>query len=144
MSKFKQGQFIPRNPQKYLGDPSKIRYMSSWEQRFHQFLDSNENILAWGSEEIAIPYLKPTDGKVHKYYPDYFIRYKNKRNEIVEEIVEIKPKNQITLKRNARLFAKITYAINAAKWIQAKEWCKQHNVAFRILTEEELFPSRHK
>jgi len=46
-SRFKQGLYTPRNPQKYLGDPEKIRYMSSWEYETHKFFDNNEKVLQW-------------------------------------------------------------------------------------------------
>ena len=75
--RFEQGQYIPRNPHKYVGDIDKIRYMSSYELETHKFFDNNERVLRWSSEEIAIPYLKPTDGRVHKYYPDYWVEYVN-------------------------------------------------------------------
>ena len=31
-----------------------------------------------------------------------------------------------------------TFAINEAKWMNAKEWCKDRNMEFIILTEVEL------
>lgn len=141
---FRQGKFIPRNPQKYIGDPNKIRFMSSWELRFDQFLDSNENILAWASEEIAIPYMKPTDGKVHRYYPDYFIKYRDKQGNIFQEIVEIKPLSQRKLRKNSNLYERLTFAVNTAKWEQAEKFCKQRGITFRLLSENELFASRKK
>jgi len=36
------------------------------------YCDKNENILEWGSEEIALPYRSPIDNRVHKYYPDFY------------------------------------------------------------------------
>jgi hypothetical protein len=68
-----QGYFKPRHPEKYVGDVNKIRFMSSWELQADKFLDDNPNVLRWSSEEIVIPYVKPTDGKVHRYYPDYWV-----------------------------------------------------------------------
>ena len=72
---YKQGYFVPTNKDKYVGDITKIRYMSSWEHDFNKFLDTNPNILRWSSEEIVVPYIKPTTGKVHRYYPDYCIEF---------------------------------------------------------------------
>ena len=72
---FKQGYYTPKNPDKYVGDITKIRYMSSWELELHKFFDGNPNVIRWASEEIAIPYYKPTDGRIHKYYPDYWVNF---------------------------------------------------------------------
>lgn len=141
MGKFKQGYFQPRNPEKYVGDVTKIRYMSSWELSFQRFLDGNPNILRWSSECIAIPYLKPTDGKIHRYYPDFWIEYINKDGEILQEVLEIKPKSQAGGKSVGRmtLYEKAQYAINLAKWESCKRFCDQRGITFRILTEQELF-----
>jgi len=47
--------FKPSNPQKYQGNPRNIICRSSWERRFCNWCDLNENILEWGSEEFFIP-----------------------------------------------------------------------------------------
>jgi hypothetical protein len=144
MANFKQGRFIPKNPEKYRGDVEKIRYMSSWELKFNHFLDNNANILEWASEEIAIPYIKPTDGRLHKYYPDYYIMYKNKTGNIVREVIEIKPKSQVNLKKRANLYEQLTFAVNEAKWRAAEQFCQHHGFKFRIVTEDHLFGGKPK
>ena len=142
---YSQGWYTPRNPTKYKGDTEKIRYMSSWEQRTHEFLDGNPHILAWSSEEIPIPYVKPTDGKVHRYFPDYWVKYRNKKGEIVEEIWEVKPEKQTKQptrrgkRKKQQLVESITYAINIAKWRAAQSYCKKRGLTFRIITETALF-----
>ena len=113
-----QGLFTPRHPDKYVGDLTKIRFMSSWELHMDQFLDNNPNILRWSSEEISVPYIKPTDGKVHKYWPDYWVEYKNKKGDIVSEIWEVKPAAQIAApksrgkKKKTQVRESLTYAVN--------------------------------
>lgn len=143
---FKQGWYQLRHPEKYIGDPAKIRYMSSWELSTHRFLDNNPNILRWSSEEIAIPYIKPTDGKVHRYFPDYWVEYRNRQGELIQEIWEVKPKTQTrkpcaSKKKNARtrLYEDVTYAINIAKWQAAKQFCDAHGFIFRIMTEKDIY-----
>lgn len=140
---FRQGFFTPKNPDKYVGDVSKIRYMSSWELEFHNFLDNNPNVLSWSSEEIAIPYLKPTDRKIHRYYPDYWVKYKDRDGNIIQEIIEVKPHKETrkTRARNpkTRLYEDITYAINVAKWRAAKQFCDKYGIKFRIVTERKIF-----
>lgn len=140
---YKQGRFIPRNPEKYVGKVDKIIFRSSWELRFNEFLDGNPNILRWSSEELVVPYIKPTDNKVHRYFPDYWIEYKNRSGQIVREVIEVKPACQTTRsrRRNPRtqLVDDITLAINTAKWKAAQQFCEKNNMKFRILTENELF-----
>jgi hypothetical protein len=72
------GIYNPRYPEKYAGNVTNIQFRSSWEAAFMQFVDLNPNVVSWGSEEIAIPYIKPTDGKVHRYIPDFWMKVKNK------------------------------------------------------------------
>lgn len=140
MSKFNQGYYVPQHPEKYVGaDVTKIRYMSSWELKFNQFLDNNPNILRWASESIAIPYLKPTDNRVHKYYPDYWIEYRTREGEILQEIIEIKPANQVKLNKRPSTYQQLTYAVNLAKWASCQKFCESKGIGFRLLTEKELF-----
>jgi hypothetical protein len=140
---WKQGWYHLKHPEKYVGQISRVRYMSSWEHKTHQFFDNNPNVLKWGSEEIAIPYIKPTDHKVHNYYPDYWIYYRNKKGKLVQEIVEIKPYHQLhpTRKRKSkeRLREQIIYAINTAKWTAAQQFCDKYGMKFRLLTENGIF-----
>ena len=60
------------------------------------YCDNNPNILEWGSEEIIIPYKSPLDKKVHRYFPDFFIKYKNSSGKIIREIIEVKPKSHLS------------------------------------------------
>jgi hypothetical protein len=136
--RYHQGYYKLKNPKKYVGkNKDKIRFMSSWERKFHEFLDNNVSVLEWGSECLAIPYLKPTDNQMHRYFPDYYIKYKDKYNQVVEEIIEIKPSKQ--LQNSADLMEALMFSINTAKWKAAEQYCKQHGYRFRILTERELF-----
>ena len=86
------GKYTPKNPSKYYGDPTKITYRSLWERKCMLIFDDNPNILKWGSEEIAIPYMSPVDRKKHKYYPDFIIEMKNKFGKIETVMIEVKPK----------------------------------------------------
>lgn len=138
---FKQGVYKLRHPEKYIGDPNKVVFRSSWELEMHRFLDNNAKVLRWSSEELSIPYVKPTTGRVHRYFPDYFVEYENARGEIVREIIEVKPSNQVDLSGRKRLseYEKVTYAVNKAKWIAAQQFCDKRGIKFSILTERQLF-----
>ena len=87
-----KGKFYPRNPSKYKGDTTDIIYRSSWELKFMKYCDNNPNVLEWGSEEVVIPYRSPLDGKVHRYYVDFYIKVRTTKNEIKKYLIEIKPK----------------------------------------------------
>ena len=90
-----KGRYQPTYPQKYKGDYTKVIYRSLLERKFMVYCDLNENILEWGSEEIAIPYLSPVDGKVHRYFPDFYVKLKEATGKIKRYIIEVKPKKQL-------------------------------------------------
>ena len=69
-----KGKYRIKNIEKYKGDPTNVTYRSLWERKFMVYCDKNENILEWGSEEIAIPYRSPLDNKIHRYFPDFYIK----------------------------------------------------------------------
>jgi len=138
------GKFSPKNTNKYLGDPTNIWYRSLWERRVMVHLDGNPNVIGWSNEEIVIPYLSPVDGKWHRYFPDFFVRIRNKTGLTESMILEVKPKSQsvppkIQKKVTKRYIREVTtYGINEAKWKAADEYCKDRRWKFMIITEEEL------
>lgn len=130
--------YKPTNIKKYIGNPNNIVCRSLWERNVCKFLDENASILKWSSEEIAIPYTHPLDSKIHNYYPDFMVQFKN--NEGLQTwIIEIKPKKQTLLRENATKNEKIIWSVNTAKWTAAKKYCEKNNITFKILTEQELF-----
>jgi hypothetical protein len=139
-----KGKYQPSYPQKYKGDPTNIVYRSLWERRFMSYCDLNENILEWGSEEIALPYRSPIDGKIHRYFPDFYIKVKENNGSIQKYIIEIKPKKQTiepkVQKRKTKgyIFEVTEWARNQAKWKVAEEFCEDRRWKFKILTEEDL------
>jgi hypothetical protein len=144
-SKYRQGKYRPQNPKKYGGDPTNIVYRSSYELKFMQYCDLTESVNSWKSEEFFIPYVSPIDNKVHRYFPDFFVKYKDKNGNSRTLVVEIKPKKDLkepdtNPKRKTKSWAYQvkTWAINQAKWKAAKEWCADRKYEFRILTETEL------
>lgn len=138
MSKFAQGIYTLLNPQKYAGNGSP-RYRSGWEHAFMRFCDINENIITWASESIRIPYRHPLTGKPTNYVPDFLIQYRNKRNQTVTELIEIKPKKQSVLESKASQRDRAIVAVNYAKWAAAQAWCKRQGIVFRVITEEDIF-----
>jgi hypothetical protein len=139
-----QGYFKPKNPQKYKGDPTNIIYRSGWELKFMLYVDSHPEIIEWGSEEFFIPYRSPIDGKIHRYFPDFYIKKKSKDGKLQTLVVEIKPLKQTfepqrQNKKTKRYINEVmTWGINSSKWKAAKNFCKERNWQFLILTEKEL------
>ena len=139
-----KGKFRPSEPKKYKGDPTNIVYRSLWELKFMRYCDSNKRIVKWSSEEIIIPYKSPLDNRLHRYFPDFYIKYKDVSGKIIEKVVEIKPANQVKEPKKKKTRTKkyvnevITYAKNQAKWVAAEEFCKDRRWQFQILTEKEL------
>ena len=139
-----KGRYTPKNPKKYKGDYHNIVYRSLWERKFMVYCDNSDNILEWGSEEVIIPYLSPWDGKLHRYFPDFYIKVRQASGNIKKFIIEVKPKKQtrppepVQRKTKRWLNEVKTYSINEAKWKSASEWCSNNDMEFKILTEEEL------
>ena len=139
------GKYTPKNPSKYYGDPTKITYRSLWERKCMLIFDDNPNILKWGSEEIAIPYMSPVDRKKHKYYPDFIIEMKNKLGKIETVMIEVKPKKQTIPPQKPKRMSKRflneanTYLVNQAKWAAADALCQRKGWRFQILTEKEIY-----
>lgn len=136
-TKFKQGKYIPENPEKYVGTQP-IKYRSSWELIMMNIFDKHPNVYRWASESIKVPYINPMTGKHTIYVPDFFVQYIDKNGKRHTEIVEIKPINQ-TLNEKARgIKNKVALAINKAKWSAANRWAKKNGMSFRIVTERDL------
>jgi hypothetical protein len=101
-------------------------------------------VLEWASEEIAIPYYSPVDKKIHRYYPDFWVRTVGADNTINTMIVEIKPEVQTKLpqrveKKTRRYINELkTYGVNMAKWQAAESYCLDRKWQFKVLTEKEL------
>jgi hypothetical protein len=139
-----KGKYQPSNPKKYKGDPTNIIYRSLWERKFMVYCDTNENILEWFSEEIAVPYRSPIDNKIHRYFPDFYIKVKESTGQIKKYLIEIKPKKQtiepIPQKRKTKgyIYEVYEYAKNQAKWKAAQEFCEDRQWEFKLLTETEL------
>jgi hypothetical protein len=139
-----KGKYKPENPQKYKGDPTNIIYRSLWERKFMLYCDKNLNILEWGSEEIALPYRSPLDNRVHRYFPDFYIKVKESNGQIKKYLVEIKPKKQtiepqIKQRRTKQYIYEVTeWAKNQAKWKAAREFCEDRQWQFKIVTEDDL------
>ena len=142
-----KGKYILINPKKYVGNSSQVIYRSLWERKLMVYCDRNDNIIEWGSEEVIVPYRSPWDGKIHRYFPDFYMKVKQTNGTYKKFIIEVKPKAQCkeptkTPKRKTRKWYKEvqTWGINQAKWKSATDYCENRGMEFKILTEDHLNP----
>ena len=138
------GKYIPSNPKKYKGNPSKIVYRSLWERKLMVYCDNNDKVLEWGSEEIIIPYVSPWDNRIHRYFPDFYMKVKEFNGKIKRYVIEVKPAKQTKPpakpKRQTKGYIReaYEYAKNQAKWKMAREFCADRQWEFKVVTEKEL------
>lgn len=121
-----------------------FKYKSSLELIALKYFDTNPNIVKFSLEPFHIKYIKPTDGKIHRYYIDFYIEFSSGE----KFLVEVKPFSQIippkkskkNTEKSLRNFkkAQMTWKINSAKWAAAGEYCSKNNMRFIFLTEKEL------
>jgi len=158
---FSQGEYKVVNKDKYLGtrtSNSSSRdytltmknpiYRSSWEARVMALLDNRKNVIAWSFEGIILPYMN-FDGKQHKYIMDFYCEFYNKDKPNTKMLIEVKPMQQtqppkkpkINNKKamNRYMYETKTYITNQNKWKATKQFCKNNNMIFKIMTEKDLF-----
>lgn len=139
-----KGYFKPKHPKKYKGNPTNIIYRSLYELKLMMFLDKNVNVLEWASEEFFIPYKSPIDGKVHRYFPDFWVKKINSQKIVETVVIEVKPKNQTTppipqkIHTKSYLYEVKMWGINQAKWEAAHKYCASKDWKFMLVTEKEL------
>ena len=142
MSRWAQGNYVILNREKYAGNGTP-RYRSGWELSFMKFCDTNDHVLQWASESIAIPYRHPITGKMTQYIPDFLITYRNRDNTVRAELIEIKPKSQSVIESKMNSRDRAVVAINYAKWDAATKWARKNGLSFRVITESDMFHNGH-
>ena len=139
-----KGRFRPKRPEKYIGDPTNIIYRSLWELRLMKHFDDHSSVIEWGSEEIIIPYISPVDNRVHRYFPDFYVKAIGTDGKINTTIIEVKPAIQTkepekkSKKTRKYINEVMTWGVNQAKWKAAEEFCKDRKWKFKIMTEKEI------
>lgn len=128
---------------KKIKDDIYIQYKSKLELKFMQYCDINNKIDKFSLEPFAIQYVKPTDGKYHRYYIDFFIIING-----IKCLIEIKPYEQthppikpkkLTGKSVLNYKKQLeTWYINQAKWKAAQQFVLQKGFKFIIITDKEL------
>jgi len=109
------------------------------------YCEENPMIIEWSSEEIVVRYRSPIDKKIHRYFPDFWIKVKRKTGLTENIIIEVKPKKQTSPPKKPKRVTKrylsevYTFGVNEAKWNAAIEFCKIRKWRFEIITEDHLF-----
>ena len=164
-SRYHQGYFYPRHPEKCLTPNSNI-YRSGYELQFLTYCDNSPNVLRYASEPIAIPYKNPVASfkycmkngldpkdmrfwKTSMYNVDFWIEVPGENGITRKIFIEIKPYAQTIPPEMPGPDAKpsafkkfntetMTYLQNNAKWQAAEKYCKERGCEFMIVTERTL------
>lgn len=135
-----KGKYRVKNPRKYDGDHTNVTYRSLWERCVFKWLDENDNVLKWSSEEIIVPYRCKTDNRMHRYFVDLKIRFKTGPT----YLIEIKPKKETeppkkrSRKTKAYINEVLTYVKNTSKWEAANEYAKDRGMIFEVWHEDTI------
>lgn len=145
MTKYHQGKYKLKFPEKYEGDITNVVYRSSWELKFLIWCENTSNVIKFSSEELVIPYRCGTDNQIHRYFIDFKLKIRQRDDSIKIYIVEIKPMAQTMApkypgKRTKRYITEaMIFVKNQSKWKAASEYAKDRNWIFKIITEKDLF-----
>lgn len=142
-TKFNQGFYQPKFPEKYIGK-GLPKYRSGWENTVMQFFDSHPNVKFWSSESVTIPYHDPVTGRNRQYIPDFLVVYETIDKKRIVEMVEVKPSKETGIKKVKGAKAQSVVATNQAKWASAIKYCEQNGIKFRVITENEIFGHKGK
>lgn len=135
-----KGKYRVKNVHKYRGNPDKCTYRSLWERQTFKWLDEHPKVVKWSSEEVVIPYRCKTDGKLHRYFTDLYIKMEDGN----VFIIEIKPKKEtkepkVRSRKTKRYITEVmTYVKNQSKWEAAEEYCESRGWKFAIWHEDIL------
>lgn len=124
---------------------TQLRYKSLLERRFMKYCDDNSFVVKWGYENVILKYRSPVDGKIHKYYTDFYMEVRKKDSPLRRIIIEVKPHSQTiepkktkSKKHHRLIYESNTFAVNSAKWESAIAFCKENGWEFHIITEKQL------
>lgn len=137
---YHQGKYKVINKEKYIGNIDNVIFRSSWEKRFMLFVDNCNLIQKWSSEDknCIVPY-RSIDGKVHRYFVDFYIKLSNGK----EFLIEIKPHKETkpaSKKSKNYLNESLKYVKNSLKWEAADKIAKDKGMQFLVITEKILKP----
>ncbi len=112
--RFKTGKYESTKMKKIM------TYRSGYESDVFECLDTLNEVVAFDSEIVKIPYL--WKGEQHTYVVDLLVKF----NDGSVEMWEIKPQNQTHLEQNK------------VKWEAAKFYCDHKGWTFQVIKEREI------
>jgi len=95
----------------------RIHCLASGEKQCMQFLENNKNVISYKKDAIRILYW--FEEKWHNYIPDFVVRYKNKK----QTVIEVKTNNHL---KDLQVKAKAR---------AARRYCKKNNMEYKFWTE---------
>ena len=113
-------------------------FKSGLEKRMMQYLDKNENVIAWSYEPQCIKYFDKGQQKVRRYFIDFTCVIKQG---MLQKTVwlEIKPESETHPPKNKKnIQAMMTWITNSCKWQAAQQLAKQKGYEFHVITEKQL------
>jgi len=144
---FKQGVYEVIHKEKYVGSENPF-FRSGLEERVMYFMDNNKNVLKWNSERVVIPYISPVDGRMHRYFVDFYAKMTDLNGGVCDYLIEVKPyeqtkpptqpKNKNKKAQNRYLRECATFAVNQAKWKSAEEFSLKKGLVFAVVTEKDI------
>ena len=147
MPKFIQAYYVPVNPDKYIGDLSKIFCRSSYELVACRWLDLTPEIVKWNLEGVSIPYYDPVRDKMRIYIMDFVAQAIQPNGIDKIFLIEVKPKKQtkkptLTSRTSQATYTAAVnlYLTNSAKWEAAKLYAENKGYKFLLWTEDDLLP----
>lgn len=108
------------------------------------YLDKHDDVISWQSEELCIPYRSPVDNKIHRYFPDFIVKKRERDGTIKTVMIEVKPEAQTKppkkpAKPTRRYINEVyTWGVNRAKWDAAEQFCLDRGWSFHVFTEKQL------
>ena len=149
MKKTRKGKYKPSNPKKYKGDYLNIVFRSSWERSVMKWCDLHPSVIQWASEEVVIEYYDPVKMKMRRYYPDIWLRVRDKGGQQKVYLWQIKPFKETQVpeskrgKPKRRLLEQVaTYATNQAKWKAARLFCAKRGWKFSVVTQKQIYGNK--
>ena len=98
-----------------------VGFMSLYEKKLFEILDSMENVESYLEQPITLPY--QYTGHAFNYTPDVLVELKSTRR----ALIEVKPKSMVD------------YPRTVAKHNAAREYCAERGIEFIVVTEDQLF-----
>lgn len=139
------GKYKCSNPEKCINGDT-VDFKSKYEYKMMQYFDGSDSIIKWGYEIIKIPYISPIDSKEHMYIMDFYAEAYAVEGGIKKLLVEVKPLKQVmpptgnNRSKKTKTIEDNVYAMNQAKWMYARAWCKDKGIEFFTITDNELYP----